>query len=91
MRQLKNFKRSDGGADSDRDANETVSDVTSKYAGMSGDRLMGELMKNVAAAKGDGTFSEEQIDEFVRFVSPNLDEGSRERLNELVNMIKGGK
>ncbi|MCM1368426.1 MAG: hypothetical protein NC184_06445 [Roseburia sp.] len=88
MRRLSEFKRSDS---AEREASELAGDVTGKYAGMSGDRLMSELMKNVAAAKGNGTFSEEQIDEFVRFVSPQLDDASRERLNELVSMIKGTK
>lgn len=84
MRQLKNFKSSDSGKSD-------ASDITSKYVGMNANQLMGELMKNVAAAKGNGTFSEEQIDEFVRFVSPQLDDSARERLNELVGMIKGDR
>ena len=50
---------------------------------------MRELMKNVAAAKSDGSFSPEQLDEFAAFVSPSLDEQSRARLAELINMIKG--
>ncbi len=50
---------------------------------------MQELLKNVARAKGDGTFSSEQLREFIEFVSPNLDEKSRTRLGELVGMING--
>ena len=60
-----------------------------KYDGLNGNELMSELMKNVAASKSDGTFSPEQLDEFVSFVSPSLDAQSRERLIELVGMIKG--
>lgn len=58
-----------------------------KYEGMSEGELVQELMKNVAAAKSDGTFSSQQLEEFVRFVSPQLDESSRKRLNELVAML----
>ncbi len=80
MRQLKNFKAEDHSHSAD----------TSKYEGMSEGELISELMKNVSSAKNNGTFSAEQIDDFVRFVSPNLDDASRKRLAELVNMIKGG-
>lgn len=88
MRQLKNF-RSGGGERNDAESN--IRDSMAKYSGMDENGLMRELMKNVAAAKGNGSFSAEQLDEFVRFVSPNLDEQSRKRLNELVDMIKNGR
>lgn len=81
MRSIKD--RSDGGRIESRN------DITSKYDGMNENELMGALMRNVAAAKSDGTFSERELDEFVAFVSPSLDEASRVRLAELVRMIKG--
>ncbi|MCH5165845.1 MAG: hypothetical protein J1G01_05535 [Clostridiales bacterium] len=59
-----------------------------KYAGKSESELMHALLKSVTAAKSDGSFSSEQLDEFVGFVSPSLDESSRERLISLVRMIK---
>ena len=46
-------------------------------------------MKTATAAKRDGTFSAQQLDEFVQFVSPSLDDESRSRLAYLVGMIKG--
>ncbi len=76
MRQLKNYRAADKTADA------------SKYDGMSEGELMSELMKNVADAKENGSFSAEQLDEFMGFVSPNLDEKSRKKLAELINMIK---
>ncbi len=78
MRQLKNYR-----ASGESDVN-----PAQKYEGMNENELMAELMKNVAAAKSNGTFSAEQLDDFVKFVSPNLDESSRKRLEELVGMIK---
>lgn len=82
MRSIKNMSEGDVGAKSD-------GDIMSKYEGMNETELMSALMRNVAEAKSDGSFSESQLDEFVSFVSSSLDEASRERLAELVKMIKG--
>lgn len=82
MRSIKNMSECDVGAKSD-------GDIMSKYEGMNETELMSALMRNVAEAKSDGSFSESQLDEFVSFVSSSLDEASRERLAELVKMIKG--
>ncbi len=82
MRQLKNYKQSA--------APEQVSDAASKYSGMNENELKQELFKQVSESKNNGTFSAREIDDFVSFVSPELDEKSRQRLNELVKMIKGG-
>lgn len=76
MRQLKNHRAAD------------KIEGAAKYDGMSEGELMNELMNNVSAAKANGTFSAEQLDDFYRFVSPNLDEKSRRRLNELITVIK---
>ena len=82
MRSIKNMSEGDVGAKSD-------GDIMKKYEGMNETELMSALMRNVAEAKSDGSFSESQLDEFVAFVSSSLDEASRERLTELVKMIKG--
>ncbi len=84
MRQLRNFK-SNGGSGS-----ESVQkpEIPEKYAGMDENELRSELIRQVASAKSDGTFSPEQIDEFVEIVSPNLDDEARAKLMELVSMIK---
>lgn len=84
MRRLKNYR-----AETTSDAKTEADDLVAKYEGKSENELMQELLKNVARAKGDGTFSSEQLRDFMEFVSPSLDEKSRERLNELVKMIDG--
>ncbi len=84
MRRLKNYR-----AETSSDAKTEADDLAAKYSGKSENELMQELLKNVARAKGDGTFSSEQLREFIEFVSPNLDEKSRTRLGELVGMING--
>ena len=83
MRQLKNYR-----AES-QDATTEADDLVKKYAGKSENELMQELLKNVARAKGNGTFSTEQLREFVEFVTPSLDDAARDRLNELVAIIEG--
>ena len=62
--------------------------VAAKYVGKSEEELMRALRQNVAAAKRNGTFSTEQLDNFVRIISPSLDDASRERLNSLLLMIE---
>lgn len=79
MRQLKNYKSSD--------AQKSEVPDFSKYEGLTHDELMNELLRAVASSKSDGSFSGEQIDDFVSFVSPELDEALRARLNELVGLI----
>ena len=85
MRSIKNMgKLGDSKADG-----MDIASLRQKYEGKSESELMQELFKKVAAAKSDGSFSPEQLDDFVRFMSPNLDEQSLKRLTELVGMIKG--
>lgn len=87
MRSIRDFGREQSSVD-----NQTLKDemqsVAAKYAGKTEDELMRALRQNVAAAKRNGSFSVEQIDNFVGLVSPGLDEASRQRLNALVEMIK---
>lgn len=91
MRSIKNHKPSHVEVNAGKSdiKNETEA-LSQKYAGKSESELMSELMRTVSAAKSDGTFSAQQLDEFVSFVSPSLDDDSRERLSRLVSMIKGG-
>lgn len=86
MRSIRDFGRSeqnDGGA-----INEELQSVAAKYSGKSEGELIAALRQNVAEAKRNGSFSAEQLDSFVSFVSSSLDGPSRQRLNELVEMIK---
>ncbi len=79
MRQLRNYRAT---------TKDDIASAAKKYEGMSSSELNDELMRAVAEAKKSGTFSEEMLDGFVDFVSPSLDESSRNRLTELVQAIK---
>lgn len=89
MRSIKNFVCPHSAENGDmNDIKSRVNELASEYAGMSEDERMQTLMKYVDAAKSDGSFSPEQLDRFVRFVSPNLDDSSRDRLVRLSELIK---
>lgn len=79
MKQLKGYRAAE---------KPTEQDLTKKYEGLSQDELHAELMRSVAAAKQNGEFSETMLDDFVTFVSPNLDPAARAKLEELVRAIK---
>ena len=88
MRSIRDFVRDDSNRDGGSTLKEDVQAVAAKYAGRSEEELLRALKQNVAAAKRNGTFSAEQLDSFVSFVSSGLDEQSRQRLLSLVEMIK---
>ncbi|MCH5155699.1 MAG: hypothetical protein J1F69_03750 [Clostridiales bacterium] len=88
MRSIRDFER-DGGKSDNQTLKEEVQAVASKYVGKSEEELIRALRQNVAESKQNGTFSVEQLENFVSVVSPNLDEQSRNKLMALVDMIKG--
>lgn len=88
MRSIKDFKSGAPKTEEPATLREEVESVAAKYVGKSEDELLRALRQNVSAAKRNGTFSAEQLDNFVRIVSPSLDEASRERLNSLLLMIE---
>lgn len=65
-----------------------VGELSKKYEGMSEAQLMDALLSNVRVAKQNGTFSAQELDEFVLTVSPSLDEQARIKLKKLVELIK---
>lgn len=81
MKQLKGYR-------SEKAPTAEQMELTEKYDGMNQDQLYAELMSKVAAAKREGEFSESMLDDFVAFVSPNLDASARAKLDELVRTIK---
>ena len=87
MRSIKDFGREESKSDN-QSLRDEVQSVASKYAGKTEDELLRALHQNVAEAKRNGTFSAEQLDGFVSFVSSGLDEASQQRLKALVEMIK---
>lgn len=68
---------------------EEIDALMKKYSGRSEGELMSELMAKVSSAKRDGSFDAQSLDEFVRLVSPELDEQSRLKLQTLVKTING--
>ncbi|MDE7164087.1 MAG: hypothetical protein K2O04_01520 [Clostridiales bacterium] len=89
MRSIKDFGREDSKNENDnRTLRDEVQAVANKYVGKSEEELLRALRQNVAEAKRNGTFSEEQLDGFVSLVSSGLDDIARQRLNALVEMIK---
>jgi len=90
MRSIRDRKNTVGNAENNTEFRNEADEFAAQYAGKSESELMQELMQKVSAAKSTGSFSVDQLDDFVRFVSPELDEQSRSRLSELVKMIKGG-
>lgn len=85
IRDVKSKSASDGEMRSLRD---DIGELSEKYADKSEDELLYALKQSVATAKRDGTFSAEQLDGFVRFVSAGMDANSREKLLRLAEMIK---
>lgn len=88
MRSIKNYGK-DAAPSGEIDPADAARSAASKYAGMSENELMRALMQQVAASKNNGTFSAEQLDSFAAFVMPTLDASARERLKQLIEMIKG--
>ena len=88
MRSIKNYGK-DGATSGESDLVSAAKSASNKYAGMNEQELMRALMQQVAASKSNGTFSAEQLDSFAQFVMPTLDESARERLQQLIDMIKG--
>ena len=71
-----------------RAAAEDMMAQAKQYEGMEEDQLMGELMKNVAQGRQDGSFSEEKLDEFITKVSPMLTHEQRKRLEEIRGKLR---
>ena len=71
-----------------RAAAEDIMAQAKQYEGMEEDQLMGELMKNVAQGRQDGSFSEEKLDEFITKVSPMLTQEQRKRLEEIRGKLR---
>ncbi len=86
MKQLKNFSAKD--CNNDFTDNELLEGVVGKYKDKSEDELMAELSKAVENAKKDGSFDEESLENFAELVSPHLSEEQREKLCNLIAVIK---
>ena len=58
------------------------------YSRKSDDELLDEIIKNVNQGKANGTFSEEQLRQFEQNVAPMLNAEQRERLRNVIEIIR---
>jgi len=84
MRQLKNFS---SGNKNKQNSNETVNAVMGKYGSMNEEQLIDELIKKVNEQKSNGTYDKKQIENFVKIISPKLNEKQRQKLKRMVDFI----
>ncbi len=63
-------------------------DMLKQYEGKSEDDLMQELFSAAQRGKQDGTFNEEAIKNFVETAGPMLNEEQRQRMNQILSMIR---
>ena len=59
-----------------------------EYSEKSDSELLGEIMKAAKQGKRDGTLNKEQINQFIKNVSPMLNQEQRQRLQQVVEMIE---
>ena len=85
QRNGQNEKKTEGpSAKVEKDLQEKIS----QYEGKSREELMEELLTSVDAAKKDGTFTKEALEEFKSKVAPMLNEEQRERLDEIAKKLE---
>ena len=72
----------------DGDMAEDVKEKLKQYEGKSEEELMSDLLANVEAAKSEGTFSKEALEEFKSRVAPMLSEEQRKRLDEITGKLE---
>ena len=58
-----------------------------KYGDMDEDELLIALRESVKKAKREGTFNSEQLQYFVKMLSPQLSEEQRKKLKEILSTI----
>lgn len=81
----------DGRGDAQNEAKLTEEQLkrqASELSQLSEEELYSELFKNVGEAKKRGELKEEDIDGFMRMVSPMLNDEQRARLSELAEKIR---
>lgn len=59
-----------------------------KYKSYSNEQLLSELLKEVNIQKRSGNLTDEKLKEIVGSLSPFLDEKQKEKLNEIVKMLR---
>lgn len=93
MRELKNFTPSPKKDEKveervDVKASSSVEDMIKQREGNSEDQLMAELLSTVKKSKAEGRFSESEMENFKKTVTPLLTPEQRKKLDEILTLIK---
>jgi len=67
---------------------EDVSELIDKYSTYSEDELMKEFLEESKKKKDSGEFSDEKISKIKSVLSPYLDEQQKQKLEDLIKMVK---
>lgn len=68
---------------------EQLLDGYKKYASMSEDELLKTLIDKVGEQKREGKFDGEALERMYLVASSSLNEGQRERMRKIIDMLKG--
>ena len=85
MRSLRNFNTND-----QKEKLKSMgieSEKAEKYASMSEDELVSELLRSVRKQKADGSFDSKQLQTLASLLSPQLDDKQKSKLNDLVRLL----
>ena len=93
MRELKNFTptpKKEEKVDEivEQKISDNVEDMIKARESKSEDQLMAELMSTVKKSKAEGRFSESEMDNFKKTVTPLLTPEQRKKLDEILTLIK---
>ncbi len=70
------------------DLTKTVMDLVTKYNGASEKELLSAIYKEAEKSRKRGTLSDTEIDNFVKMLSPMLDDKKRKKLICVANELK---
>ena len=70
------------------DQQENLRKTAEAYRNKSDDELLNDIIKTVTQGKQDGSFSEEGLQQFIKNVSPMLNQEQIERLNHVIEIIR---
>lgn len=65
-----------------------IKNQLSKYQNMNEGELKTELLKEVAKQKQSGNFSPQKLDEIKNVIFPMLDESQKNKLNDIIKMLR---
>ncbi len=65
-----------------------IEDLISKFQNMSEAELITEIFKIINEKKRNGTFNPSEIDKLAEMIKPLLNEEQKQKMEELINLIK---